>query len=96
MRTFYPLFLTAFLWSLQVVECQQFTWLDRVRMGWQSDLQNGQQVVRNPRTGTLFCAGWLNGTVMRSTDDGRTWRGTYTWLTRVTRKKQDCTFFPMV
>jgi photosystem II stability/assembly factor-like uncharacterized protein len=86
MRPIYLFCLAAFLCSLQAVECQQFTWLDRVQTAPLADIRGGQQIVRNPTTGSLFCVGWLNGTVMRSTDNGRTWRGTYTWLTSVTRK----------
>ncbi|CAN5499036.1 hypothetical protein BH10BAC6_BH10BAC6_02330 [soil metagenome] len=52
-----------------------------------SDVGGGQQVVRNPRTGSLFCVGWINGTVLRSTDNGKSWIGTYSWFTSVTRKK---------
>lgn len=86
MCSFYVFCLAALICSVQVLECQEFEWLNRVGQGPKADIFSAQQVVRNPQTGSLFCLGWLNGTVLRSTDNGRTWVGNYAWLTSVTRK----------
>lgn len=86
--------LLIFVGALDAATSQEITWLARVPRVPASFYPSAQTVYHDPVRNKLATLGWQMGTILYSSDSGRTWSGDYNIFTDVVKKGPFLNVFP--